>query len=205
MPGGGYWRVGPGQVTDDSEMALCLMQALMHHPASTVAPLDDIAAMYIRWLNSPPFDIGMTTRNALQAADAEGISKSQNHGLAAEMIRRAEEWLSEALQGGSGPAVCEQEGFIKWGFVHAFRSMHLQLSYDEAITQVLLLGGDTDTNAAIVGGMMGALWGASAIPEGLAAPVLQRDVGSPGRQRPQFLQTKQLPQLFDQLWAASSL
>ena len=25
MPGGGFWDVGPGQVTDDSELAFCLM------------------------------------------------------------------------------------------------------------------------------------------------------------------------------------
>ena len=37
--------------------------------------------------------------------------------------------------------------------------MRLQSSYEEAISNVLSLGGDTDTNAAIVGGLMGALHG----------------------------------------------
>lgn len=50
--------VGPGQITDDSELALCLAQALKHHPASGPIPLDDIAVWYGKWLNSLPFDIG---------------------------------------------------------------------------------------------------------------------------------------------------
>ncbi len=32
-------------------------------------------------------------------------------------------------------------------------------SYDVAIKHMLREGGDTDTNAAIVGGLIGALWG----------------------------------------------
>ena len=30
MPGGGFFRVGPGQVSDDSEQALCLMQGIIN-------------------------------------------------------------------------------------------------------------------------------------------------------------------------------
>ena len=41
-----------------------------------------------------------------------------------------------------------------------------------AIEQTLLRSGDTDTNAAIVGGLMGAFWGAKAIPETMSKPVL---------------------------------
>jgi len=29
MPGGGYFNVGPGQVTDDSELSMCLLWALV--------------------------------------------------------------------------------------------------------------------------------------------------------------------------------
>jgi ADP-ribosyl-[dinitrogen reductase] hydrolase len=38
-----------------------------------------------------------------------------------------------------------------------------------------MLGGDTDTNAAIVGGMMGALHGVAAIPEYMRRPVEEFD------------------------------
>ena len=28
FPGGGVWKVGPGQITDDSEMAMCLLHGI---------------------------------------------------------------------------------------------------------------------------------------------------------------------------------
>jgi hypothetical protein len=53
----------------------------------------------------------------------------------------------------------------------------------------LLMGGDTDTNAAIVCGMMGALHGWHGIPPGLLRPVLhytRARVGGRGHERPPF-------------------
>lgn len=61
------------------------------------------------------------------------------------------------------------------------------------------MGGDTDTNAAIVGGLIGALKGASCIPESMKGPVVARDSNSPGRKRPEFLTTNALPGLCQQL------
>jgi hypothetical protein len=57
--GSALHRVHFLQVTDDSEMTLCMAQALVDTPASSRAvPLDMIAAWYGKWLHSPPFDIG---------------------------------------------------------------------------------------------------------------------------------------------------
>ncbi len=56
MPGGGMLRVGPGQVTDDSEMALSLANALIGHEASQLQGA--AAEMYVKWFNSKPFDVG---------------------------------------------------------------------------------------------------------------------------------------------------
>ena len=82
----------------------------------------------------------------------------------------------------------------------ACRHLRRQTPYEKAITEILLLGGDTDTNAAIVGGLIGALHGADAIPEEMKAPVLARDANSPGIPRPGFLATKNLPSLCQQLF-----
>lgn len=62
------------------------------------------------------------------------------------------------------------------------------------------MGGDTDTNAAIVGGMIGALHGASGIPDSMKMPVLARGINSPGISRPAFLATDALPTLCHQLY-----
>jgi ADP-ribosyl-[dinitrogen reductase] hydrolase len=54
-------------------------------------------------------------------------------------------------------------GYVMIAFVYSFFYLKLELSYEEAVKRSLLLGGDTDTNAAIVGGMMGAYHGIDAI------------------------------------------
>ena len=61
------------------------------------------------------------------------------------------------------------------------------------------MGGDTDTNAAIVGGMVGALHGANTIPNSMKMPVLERGVDSPGIPRPASLTTEALPVICQQL------
>ena len=65
-------------------------------------------------------------------------------------------------------------GFIKWGFVLSF---HYLLRYEAgdaefkkniysfAMKEIIQNGGDTDTNACIVGGMLGALIGIKQIPQ----------------------------------------
>jgi len=65
LPGGGIWKVGPGQVTDDSEMALCLLRGL-ESAAPPALPEEAIAAAYADWYNTRPFDIGVHARGDQQ-------------------------------------------------------------------------------------------------------------------------------------------
>jgi ADP-ribosyl-[dinitrogen reductase] hydrolase len=90
-------------------------------------------------------------------------------------------------------------GFVKHGFVHAFRHLHLGTPYVDALRETLLGGGDTDTNACIVGGMVGALRGEADIPRSLSDAVMTCNTAQ-GRPRPDTLQTRvQLPRLLDAL------
>ena len=60
--GGGWLRLKPGQVTDDTEMALALGDALLR------GGLDDvnvIAAAYVKWMQTCPVDIGNTCRRGI--------------------------------------------------------------------------------------------------------------------------------------------
>ncbi len=59
LKGGGVFKVGPGQITDDSEMAMCLLHAANEDPNHL--NLNKIAEYFAKWLHSPPFDIGQTT------------------------------------------------------------------------------------------------------------------------------------------------
>jgi ADP-ribosyl-[dinitrogen reductase] hydrolase len=50
-------------------------------------------------------------------------------------------------------------GFMKHAFVMAFYCLLKGLSYDATLALALKLGGDTDTNACIAGGLIGAICG----------------------------------------------
>jgi len=66
MPGGGPFYLGPGQITDDSELALCLGHGLVAGKGKL--DLDRIAEQYRKWIESGPFDVGITIGTALRAA-----------------------------------------------------------------------------------------------------------------------------------------
>ena len=86
-------------------------------------------------------------------------------------------------------------GFVRIAFIHAFRHLLRGAGFVEAIERTLLGGGDTDTNACIVGGLVGAACGAEAIPTELRAAVLGCDTQAGRQPRPAFLSTAQLPDL----------
>ena len=65
--------MGPGQITDDSEMAMCIMQGLTDPECAVDASkiphtlnLDGMAHYFGKW-SRQAFDIGYTTQKALRA------------------------------------------------------------------------------------------------------------------------------------------
>jgi ADP-ribosyl-[dinitrogen reductase] hydrolase len=68
-------------------------------------------------------------------------------------------------------------GHVKHAFVLAFHFLRAKASYVDSIQHTLLLGGDTDTNACIVGGLIGALHGISNIPRDMVDKVLVAEQG----------------------------
>jgi ADP-ribosylglycohydrolase len=64
---GGCWNLTAGQPTDDSELALMLARSLVCEGGFE---LSKVAAAYVAWFESRPFDIGGTTRQALAAGAA---------------------------------------------------------------------------------------------------------------------------------------
>lgn len=63
MVGGGWLRLKPGQVTDDTEMTLCVARGIA---ASGGWDLGVIATEFARWLKSKPIDIGDTCRRGIR-------------------------------------------------------------------------------------------------------------------------------------------
>ncbi len=62
--GGGWLRLKPGQVTDDTEMALCIGRAIIEKQAWS---LEAIADNFAAWLKSYPVDCGDTCRRGIRA------------------------------------------------------------------------------------------------------------------------------------------
>lgn len=69
---------------------------------------------------------------------------------------------------------CKQNmGHVRWGFVLSYYFLrNSTISFEEAIKITLMKGGDTDTNAAIVGGLVACY---QEIPEYMLNPVLSFD------------------------------
>ncbi len=277
MPGGGFLKVAPGQITDDGELTLCLAHALAK---SQTFDSEKIARKYADWISSKPFDVGNTTMLSLgcfqnhkwkEICDKEGFAagmvqaayyncleskangslmratpigiwghklktndialiaredsrlshsnKSCRDAVACYSIAIAHlmnhpgdrrgsfenalewahshavaevcEWLNDASQNVDVPYQ-PQIGFIKIAFTHAFRHLLHGTDYVDAIRETLSGGGDTDTNACIVGGLIGAACGAGAIPNEMKTPVLNCDTNSGKHPRPDWLHAKQV-------------
>jgi len=74
MPGGGPFNTGPGQITDDCELAICLLWALWQANSDKiegerVLDIDKIAFNYRSWLTSNPFKTSQTIQKAFQSMD----------------------------------------------------------------------------------------------------------------------------------------
>ncbi|QXE92042.1 ADP-ribosyl-[dinitrogen reductase] hydrolase [Geomonas subterranea] len=70
MVGGGWLRLKPGQVTDDTEMSLCLARAAVKEGAwSLQAAANHLAG----WLKSKPVDVGDTCRRGIRNYMLRGV------------------------------------------------------------------------------------------------------------------------------------
>lgn len=284
LPGGGPFRLAPGQITDDGELTICLLRGLS---SGDEFDLEPIARSYADWIHSHPFDIGNTTAASLGSieplryrnlAEAEGYAKtmteaahqncrssqangslmratplgvrgyllpdpelarwaSLDSGLShpneicraavaaysiaiATLLRtrgdreqafdRAETWASENAprevkswfsQARSmapipfGPHI----GWVGIAFTHSFRHLLAGTGFREALHVIISGGGDTDTNACIAGGLIGAAAGLDGIPAEMVQAVLTCDTSQGHHPRPDFLHPRNVPPLVEKL------
>jgi ADP-ribosyl-[dinitrogen reductase] hydrolase len=76
MIGGGWLALEAGQVTDDTQMALALGQAIIDHQGWNI---NAVADNFVVWMESDPPDIGNTCRR--------GISRYRDNGATAGPLR----------------------------------------------------------------------------------------------------------------------
>ena len=74
MIGGGWLNVAPGEITDDTQMTLCVARGILKNPEHPVA---EIGANFIEWACGGPKDIGGTC--ALSISKAQQIARVSGH------------------------------------------------------------------------------------------------------------------------------
>lgn len=276
--------VNPGQITDDGEMEIALLSALIEGKDNEYFPLDIIAQKYIKWYKSEPFDIGQTTAFALlDATNATDLltnaneynMESESNGSLMRCIPLAVFGINKTDDVIMDIASCEaelthpnkivgevtglycvvisnilrlkinnmpihtnmlldivlnritnqhidnwfqtgyklttlddydcvtNEGHVKHAFIFFiyFLKNINEYSYVQAITKVIERGGDTDTNAKIVGNLFGAYYG-DCVPLYLKNVVLNFDctrVDNSFFKRPYFCSVKYALELLSKL------
>ncbi len=256
LNGGGVFRLAPGQITDDGELTLSLLNSLRQHHGIYVS--DIVAHHYLMWIDSKPFDVGRAISaalyvhkdqrkidglaSALQKRALQFNSDSKANGClmratplgvaafnmtienAIKMVKTdvrmthphldcqdatvayvlairhlmffpedhlgavtvakdyltdnnldVKSWLDAALEGNL-PQAFPLDGFIKNAFSYAFYHLSQNAAYEFALADTLKRGGDTDTNACIVGGLIGALRGIKQIPSEMVEKLVNCDV-----------------------------
>lgn len=64
--GGGWLNLKPGEVTDDTQMMMCVIDALMKHYEDDVDTFKYACALnFSKWLMTDPVDVGNTCRNGI--------------------------------------------------------------------------------------------------------------------------------------------
>ena len=174
-----------GHRLSTSQLATCARQeaALTHpslQPGNAVAAYDIALAHLIRC----PGD----REGAWQAARTWADAQPDNLAVAS--------WLSEAagmteLPGSQG---LDKIAWVKWPFQLAFMHLRLGTGFQAGLKAVLAAGGEPSTNAAVVGGMLGALHGVDAVPKQLIAAVQDCRVGSLGLPQQNHMQAANIPE-----------
>ena len=77
----------PGQITDDSEMAMSQSFAIMDNSNYTQINEHLLYYYYVIWFNSHPLDIGITTRNALKHLNINDVNIIDNN-IFSETIKK---------------------------------------------------------------------------------------------------------------------
>jgi ADP-ribosylglycohydrolase len=187
---GALMRVAPlgiwgWRIREDELVSAVSAECRLTHPNSTCQHASAVYCIAIRHLVLNPGDgVGAFAR-------AKEWTKRLGNAEIVEWLGLAEQRIDVGYH--------PHSGFVKYGFVHAFRYLLIGTPYVSAMAETLLGGGDTDTNACIAGGLSGALHSEPGIPEALKAAVMNCDT-SRGRPRPEWLQTRiQLPRLMDAL------
>ena len=224
---GGTWNTLAGQPTDDTEMALALARSIIDQGEYSS---EHAFNAYVEWIESKPFDCGMTIRAALQgnpnesseangalmrisrlgiygstrpfsqvanwaqedarlthpnpkcgqanALFASALSFTVNSNVTAaevfdHIVDCSKKWqvdssLTTVIRSSETDPprdYMSQQGWVLIAFGNALWQLIHADDFESGVVDTVMRGGDTDTNAAIAGALLGAVHGLDAIPK----------------------------------------
>ena len=200
--GGGWLNLKAGDVTDDTQMSMCVMKVMMDGDYKNFKK--NVADRFVKWLASDPDDVGNQCYKAIRyyAEKGEYISMdttalgngslmrslpcallndessiklnisqgeiTHNNKKCAEIIEKYTNLVKAAIDGKEidFPKVnlLNPDGYI----VNTFNNVLYWASrdsFEETLLGAVNHGGDADTIAAIAGGLAGARFSYSSIPD----------------------------------------
>lgn len=189
----GIW----GHNLENSEIGIITRQeTALSHPNPSCGYAVASYSIAIATLIKQPGKRKLAFNNARTWLDSqEDLAKQQRQYTSWKQVSS---WLNDAVNN-VNVAYYPKIGFVKIAFTHAFRHLLLGSDYENAIAETLGGGGDTDTNACIVGGLIGAAVGVDGIPKNMRERVLNCDTTVGKHPRPTFLHPRQVNELIPQL------
>jgi ADP-ribosyl-[dinitrogen reductase] hydrolase len=165
--------VAAAKYSVEDSVRFAIVDSRMTHPHVTCGEVNAAYVLAVRHL-------------ILNPGDSEGAVAVAYSYLQSTM-NEAAEWMENAINGDL-PDAHPQAGYVRIAFTYAFYHLKQRSSFRVALSDTLARGGDTDTNACIVGGLMGAYRGINKLIESettrkLIYPVLMCDP-SLGQSRP---------------------
>ncbi|MCO5577026.1 hypothetical protein L7F22_030848 [Adiantum nelumboides] len=144
----------------------------------------------------------------LQPGDAQGAVAAAEEHVRSSPTCPAEvrEWLLKMSISGPPEKTCYEDTLhVRHAFTLAFHFLRNATPFEEAIFRTVLIGGDCDANAAIVGALLGALHGANSISAYMQHPVLAFDSSTcrPSQPRPSIYSPYRIHQLLKGLLSLS--
>ena len=132
MIGGGWLNVKPGEVTDDTQMTLCVAHGIVSAPYD---PVVSVGVNFLRWADSRPKDIGGTCASAISNASyiagmhyiTDADDWSTRYISLRNFIPSAHDWLAAAL------ATHNNSGHMSAGNGSLMRTVYTGLYYDTMI------------------------------------------------------------------------
>lgn len=140
LVGGGWLRLRPGQVTDDTEMSLALGRAIVSGRSWN---LKSVAESYVAWMRSCPIDIGNTCRRGIRRYLLDGTLQapaSEDHAGNGAAMRNLPVVLA---------TLDDEAAFERWSLEQA------HLTHQHPLSDAGLLAAGRLTRILLRGGTLG--------------------------------------------------